>query len=494
MQSDIRFISILGWPGVGKGYSIAEYLKKYPDAFIHVSYGDVMREAALNYPQIKKLRELALDWKQPFIERDGAFRKLEMIFVNELLPNIVAHRSSVSKLFLLDNFPQHPDAFKVFEDAFPTNPIELFIHLNTNNFERLVKNMLERKRIDSDTIANARQRLHNYQKIVIKWIDKLSKIRKPQFVTIDADYGAVVDVVTSYFDILLPLFNATTPVADTKAIINHNNPQILTIEDPKLEIMKIWIQRCNAQNIPNAYMQTVSGAVALSNCWSEYEDSHCKRYKTKSCGKEWYIIINPRYNLDISTVQSGSSIRFVMWPVVIDAPPTTIEISTKYASKYRRLDLEKSYGIIPCNIVDLITRGTIDDIKLWIDQLSEIRIFGIEFVSKALNQPKDKISCFLHYPGASFYSIIHIHFTFGYDINYNRAHDLLDIIDDLNNLVTQKCTRDEILHKYKIFTSSFSDWLEYFRCMQCGMETMSTYHRCRPDESTCHITWKYGQS
>lgn len=431
-MSDHKFISISGYPGIGKGYAISKYLEKNT-FFYHISYGDTMRKYEMIDENVKRLRSIALDPNNS--ERDKAFRDLEHIFVKSILPKELINISK-NKIIILDNFPVHIHGLREMNTKYS---LMLVIHVQTKNDNLLVDRMLSRSRNDSNDRESALSRIRTYKNIVIPNLNEMATLynRRTKEFVIDCD--DLVNKLSSYLDMISEVCNLfKVKVTKKETLVYVNN----------VDMVHRWISFSNKYNLPQAYINTISGKVT--------QQLNLHSINISTLDREFYLLKNPKY-VDCQYY------RFIAWPLL---PNSTQEPNNKidvYTTSESSISRQKT----PTNIVECILLND-KELKSWQTSFRSLQEKGRQYVSKILSVPPEDIGCFVHYPGASYYSVIHIHFTYQFDYSYDRAHSLNKVLDDIDSILNNSVTREEILEKYSSYTTSFFDFYSFYECMCCG--------------------------
>lgn len=299
---------MIGWPGIGKGYLLRNINSNYIQV---ISYGDIMREYEAKDKEIELLRNIAIHGEQNTkINRDEAFRKLEIIFINRLLPIILSDKPIV----IFDNFPVHYKALNEFNIKYK---LYLIIRLETNNFERLKLNMFNRDRCDSNTEKKIEKRLSTYKNIVIPNLEMMSQVPL-RILNIDGlDYHKIIN---SWLSSFYRIFDYLYDVKGQIKIIDKNG-----------YLCKLWCDNANFSNYPLSYINTISGNIIKKLNLSK------DHYRIlESSNLKFYLICNPKYNLNLK--DKVNPIRFVCWPIFINCSsnPESIHIKTEEQSNYKR--------------------------------------------------------------------------------------------------------------------------------------------------------------
>jgi len=423
------FISIVGYPGVGKGYVMSKYLAG-SSKYHHISYGDTMRDC--DNLIIKELRHAAI------VERHSeAFRKLEELFVVNLLP-IILSKIDEDKIIILDNFPVHADAYQIFTQHYQ---LLLLIRVNVTSTDFLVERMLGRARDDSNDTDHAMKRIETYERIVLPNLLKMGKLYDARSKELVLEINAQDDLVAMLSSIL-----------DMVCHVHKNYEIDCTTRKTDLFIcddVKMWLHHVKQYRYPESFINTISGTVAknLQIPSQIFNTTH----------QTFYFLENPRY------VQSKTYRRFIAWPYIDLKKPqmNDVDIHTKKESSF-----ERGEHNLPVNVVDLI-QFSVPDLRKWITSLSELAAAGKNHVAKLLNVLPSEIDCFLHYPGASYYSVIHIHFTYRFDCAYDRVHPIERVIANLEDVCNGRMSSKNLLTKdYGMYTTSFDDLYSFYMCLR----------------------------
>jgi hypothetical protein len=449
---------------------------------------------------------------------DHEFRILEKIFVERILPRELVDVPE-EVIVILDNFPVHSDALRYFNKLYPQS-VSLYLRLQTNDLGMLKRQMLQRCRDDSANLVEIERRIHTYKKIVATNLDRMSKLydsrSKEMMVDLDTPTNTY-QIVESILDLVLFARDHFTMKSETKTTS-------IEIKDPSLHLLKSYIDKNNLNPQPLAYVNTVTELIAISLGWSpaiqilndncgnpnDTEDrdetpgkcdtdcslivnehptvaiqtylDHDKHVLfTTSKGCDFYLIKNPRY-------LSGT--RYVSWP---RASHSTVNIGENFDDTFSDRKLRDIVGNevdifttdvssiprdrnVPCNIVDLIMNYDVSHIAIWRDNMRELMIAGRKHLSSILSVAINQVACFLHYPGASYYSVLHIHFTVGFDHNYNRVHHLEGVISDLDQIVSDDGSteiRERILRQYSNYTTCYPDLYSFYMCPVCKVMSFS---------------------
>lgn len=416
---------------------------------------------------VKAKRLVALDksGKYPKEETTAAFRELEQIFIDTLLPSELLAIPE-NTIVVLDNFPVEKSALEQFNKAYPQS-VELFIILHTQNTALLTERMIARNRSDSADPRLIRKRIETYSNVVIPNLQKMASLydRRTKEIVVNVDKCAsMYNTLESILDMVKMLKSQYTVQSDSL----HT---LIRMEDASLAMMELYVRKAASYNYPQAYLDTVSGQITDS---AHGEISNTEFSTT--AGNKYHLIRNPRYH----KVQ-----RYVLWPLPGNLDYRVddkheIDIYTTDASDYSRcLDASRT---LPCSVVDLILCFDLASIRCWIDDMQDIQHQGRQYLSNELGLPTEDFDCFLHYPGASYYSVLHIHFTHGFDCDYDRVHHLSAVIIDLQHLIDKggsEEVRRAVAGKYSSYTTSYEDIYSFYVCPLCKVVEFSSEHTCK---------------
>lgn len=425
-----HFISVLGWPGIGKGYCITKYLANNTSNMnlIHISYGDTMRQYESINSEIRELRHQAIVNKD-----DTSFRKLETIFLIQILPHIL-ERITSDTIVLLDNFPVHKDALTQFNKYNPQGILQ-FILFDTSDYDLLISRMVGRFRSDSYSREYAINRINTYKYVVLPNLADMSKLynKREKEMLVKVDYYDAYDVFCSQ----MALINF---ILTDKSFLLHNNCEntYISVKDNKFDLMNCYINNCKKYNLPQAYINTITNQIT-----TDYVIFSCKS------GRTFYLLENPRYL---------SKNRYVLWPIfdITMFKSTEIDVHTWKSSIFPRTEQ------IPCNIVDLLLNMKSEDLIMWMNDIEELDYLSKRHLAAKLGVMENCISSFVHYPGASYYSVIHFHFTINFNHSYSRVHLLADVISDIRTIISNNTLRHKILLKYSSYSTSLEDIYSFY--------------------------------